>query len=142
MNDESAPKPDGKLHDSIEQNTNTTIDQETQDMLNKPSNTSATELTAEDQAFLDNLMEKISSGEINPMQPSTIMNEEVYQSLSGENKAKSDLFVNSSLFVIRKINEFNQSDFSNESDMMINMIQELRLKKETLEKEIGDVLKI
>lgn len=142
MNDDSSPQSDNKMTDSISAHSGANIDAKTQDMLNTPANTSTTSLSDDDKKFLEDLDKKIESGDIDLLKPSSIMNEEVYESLTGENKAKADMFVNSSLFVMRQIHEFYKSDYANESDMMINMVQELRHKKETLEQDIGDILKI
>jgi len=127
---------------TIEANAGKDIDPDTQDMLNKPFSADGTTLSEEDNALIQDIVSKVDSGEINLYQPSSVINQEVYDGLSGEDKAKTDLFLNATLFVMRQIHAFNASEHSNDSDMMINMVQELRLKKETLETEVGDVLKI
>ena len=127
---------------SIEKNSGKDIDAKTQSMLNTPFSSEGSTMSAEDKAFVEDIVSKVDAGEMNLHSPSTIMNQDIYDKLSGENQAKSDLFVNSTLFVLRQIYDFYKSDLDNNSDMMINMVQELRHKKETLENEIGDVLKI
>lgn len=144
MNDEAQTPSEGqkKFQKSISDNSGKSIDDNTQDMLNKPFSDTSTALSAEDQAFLDDLIKKVDAGEIQLHTPSSIINQEVYDKLTGEDQAKTDLFINSTLFVIRQVNDFYHSEHDNDSDMMISMVKELRYKKETLENEIGDVLKI
>jgi len=127
---------------TIQQFQNDTIDEQTQSALNQPFSNPQTSLSDDDKSFLENLIKRIESGEINLHSPSSILNQEVYDQLPGDKKSQADLFLNSTLFVIRQAYDFYQSSFDNNSDMMINMVQELRMKKETLEKELGDVLKI
>lgn len=121
---------------------NTQIDQSTQTMLNKPWSDEKTSLSTEDKTFLDALIKNIENGEIKLHTPSSIINQTVYDQLSGANKAKTELWINATIALIRQVNDFYHSEFDNNSDMMISMVKELRAKKETLEKEIGDVLKI
>ena len=131
-----------KFQQSIAEHGGEEIAADTQDRLNKPFSDSSTSLDEADKAFLDDLMGKIDSGDINLLSPSSILNESVYEGLPGEDKVKADLFIQSILFVLRQIHDFYASENSNDSDMMISMVKELRLKKETLENEVGDVLKI
>lgn len=138
--DQSAQKR--KFEQTIEALQGTTIDEKTQSELNQPYSNPQTALSEEDKAFLENLIKKIESKEILLHTPNSILNEAVYDSLASDKKTQADLFINSTLFVIRQVYDFYQSSFDNNSDMMISMVQELRLKIETLEKELGDVLKI
>jgi len=145
--DPNAPPPEmtpgqKKFQAAIQSGQDTEISEETQGMLNKPFSDSSTSLSEEDKTFLDNLIKKVESEEIKLLSPSSILNEEVYNSLYGEKQAQADMFINSTLFVIRQVFDFYKSDHPNDSDMMISMVQELRHKKETLEQELGDVLKI
>lgn len=146
MNDDQNPQElsegQKQFQESIAKNAGKDIDPSTQEELNKPFSSGSTQLSNEDQAFLDDLIGKINNGEIELHKPSSILNQDIYDGLSGEDQAKTDFFLNSTLFVIRQVNDFYQSDYDNNSDMMINMVHELRLKKETLENEVGDVLKI
>lgn len=127
---------------AIQQNAGKEISQSTQDMLNKPWSQDTTALSTEDKAFLDDLIAKINDGSIKLLTPSSILNQEAYDQLSPEKKSTADIWINATLANIRQIHDFYNNPYSNDSDMMIAMVQELRLKKETLEKEIGDVLKI
>jgi hypothetical protein len=131
-----------KFEETIQQHQDTPIDEQTQSRLNQPFSNASSSLSADDKAFLENLIKRVESGEIELHTPGTIMNQEVYDQLPSAKKAEADLFVNSTLFVIRQVYDFYHSDFENNSDMMQNMVQELRMKKEMLEKDMGDVLKI
>ena len=131
-----------KLKQALSQHQDTEIDQKTQAALNTPFNDPMTSHTAENKAFLENLIQKINSGEINLLSPSSIIDQDIYSSLSSDKKAKADLFVNNTLFAIRRVYDFYNNPFSNESDMMIQMVIELRQKIDTLEQELGNVLKI
>jgi hypothetical protein len=141
MNDDKSP-PSNQFEKTIQQYQGAKINQETQTELNQPFSAAKTALQTEDKDFLENLIKKIESKEVLLHTPSSILNEAVYDALPGEKKVQADLFINSTLFVIRQVYDFYQSSFDNNSDMMINMVQELRMKKEMLEKEMGDVLKI
>lgn len=121
---------------------NTKIDEATQTMLNKPWSDASTSLSSDDKSFLEMLVKHIESGEIKLHTPSSIINQTTYDQLNGEQKAKTELWINATIALIRQVNDFYHSEFNNNSDMMISMVKELRAKKETLEKEIGDVLKI
>ncbi|MDP3975440.1 MAG: hypothetical protein Q8P95_00830 [bacterium] len=136
------PFSSSKLAKSIQEHAGTEIDKKTQETVNKPWSDSATSLSAEDKQFLEEVMKKIEVGEINLLQPGTIINQAVYAELEGKQQSQADLFINSALFLLRQIYDFYHSAHDNDSDMMIDMVKELRLKKEALEKEMGDVLKI
>ena len=142
MTDDQIPPDKKQFEQTIKANQNATIDEKTQSELNQPYSNSQTALSPEDKAFLETLIKRIESGEINVHTPSSILNQEVYDQLPSDKKSQADLFLNSTLFVIRQVYDFHQSEHDNNSDMMINMVQELRMKKEMLEKELGDVLKI
>ena len=141
--DQQPPKGDKQSYEEkIKSLQESKIDESTQSMLNKPWSDSKTSLSKEDMAFLDSLIKKIESEEIKLHTPSSIINQAVYDQLSGENKAKTEIWIGATIALIRQLNDFYHSAFDNNSDMMISMVKELRMKKETLEKEIGDVLKI
>jgi flagellum-specific peptidoglycan hydrolase FlgJ len=131
-----------QYHQELEKHAKSEVNSQTQRDINTPLADDGSKLSAEDEAFLKDIVEKVDNKQINPLTPSTILNQAIYDELSGEEQAKTDLFVQSSLFVIRKIYDYYKSEHTNDSYMMQNMIHELRVKKETLEQEIGDVLKI
>mgnify|MGYP001618987402 CR=1 FL=1 len=126
----------------IAENAEKLIDAETQQMLNTPWSDPKTALSHEDKAFLETLVKQIESGSIDLLKPSSIIHEPVFDKLSAEKKSQATLWVNAMLALIRQVYDFYKNPFDNNSDMMISMMRELRLKKEMLEKEIGDVLKI
>jgi len=139
----NSPKGDQKkFEETIQQHQNAAIDSQTQSRINQPFSKANSSLSAENKAFLENLIKRVESGEIELHTPSTIMNESVYEKLPNNKKTEADLFVNSTLFVIRQVYDFYRASHNTDSEMMQSMVQELRLKKETLEKDMGDVLKI
>jgi len=142
MADQNPTSGGQSFQQAIEQNAGKDLEKGTQDGLNTPWSDPKTSLSPEDKAFMEDLVNKINSGVINVYQASTILNQSVYDQLSPENKAKTDIWLQATLANIRRIKDFYDNPHDNNSDMMIDMIKELRLKKETLEKEIGDVLKI
>lgn len=131
-----------KFEETLQQHQNAAIDSQAQSRINQPFSQASSSLSAEDKAFLENLIKRVQGGEIELHTPSTIMNESVYEKLPGNKKVEADLFVNSTLFVIRQVYDFYHSEHNNDSEMMQNMVRELRMKKEMLEKDMGDVLKI
>lgn len=131
-----------KLQEAIQQHTGKTIDPKTQQTLNTPKSDETSKLSLQDKSFLENLIGKVKSGEINLLQPSSVINQQVYEKLDGPHKAKTEQFIAATLFTLRQIVDFYNNPHSNDSYQMLNLLQGFRFKKETLEKEIGDVLKI
>lgn len=142
------PKPPPKkstasdFHTVLQQNLKANLDPKIVADLNKPWSNPKTALSAEDKAFLEDLVNKIKTNEINPLKPSSILNQSVYDSLPGDKKARADIWINATLALIRQIYDFYNNPFDNNSDMMIDMVRDLRNRKEKLESELGDVLKI
>ncbi len=130
------------FHDAIQKNQGKAISEKTQTMLNAPWSDPTTSLSKDDKAFLDDLIHKIEDGDIQLHMPSSILHHKVYDKLPSQTQAKVDLWIQATLAAIRRVHDFYHNPYDNNSDMMIAMVRELRLKKEMLEKEFGDVLKI
>jgi hypothetical protein len=126
----------------LQKNLNANLDPKIVADLNKPWSDPKTALSAEDKAFLELLVKHIESGVIDPLKPSSILNQAVYDSLPGPKKARADIWVNATLALIRQVYDFFKNPYDNNSDMMIDMVRDLRSRKEKLEAELGDVLKI
>lgn len=126
----------------LQQNLNAKLDPKMVADLNKPWSDPKTALSSEDKAFLELLVKHIKSGEINPMKPSSILNQAVYDKLPGDKKARTDIWINATLALVRQIYDFYNNPFDNNSDMMIDMVRDLHGRKKKLETELGDVLKI
>jgi hypothetical protein len=127
-------------HEELQKHVGDEVDPETQKDINKPLADQGSKLSGEDEAFLKDIIQKIDSGQIDLYKPASILNQDIYDGLSAENQARTDLFIQTTLGVLRQIYNFDKSEHPNDSYMMQNMIHELRVKKETLENEIGDVL--
>lgn len=126
----------------LKQFQNTAVDPKKAVDLSKPWSDPKTALSEEDKNFLEDLMKKIKASDIKLHVPSSILHQAVYEKLSDSDKAKADIWIQATLARIRQIADFYDNPYDNNSDMMIDMLKDLRLKKETLEKELGDILKI
>lgn len=111
-----------------------------QALLNKPIAIQKTELKIEesDRAFLQDIISKVDSGQIKLFTPSTLLNNQVYDQLSPELKAKADYDI---LIVISKIRQIKKLWDSGEKNsyQIFNLVHSLRLAKENLETQQGDV---
>lgn len=126
------------LKDAIKKHGNTEIKPDTQMMLNKPV---AEKMGEVDKAFLNDVMSKAESGEINLYTPQSLINADIYENLKPEQEQKVDITLQNLLFELRQIKSLYDAG-ERENMQMANMIQDVRIKKENLEKEVGDVLKI
>ncbi|MDP2691703.1 MAG: hypothetical protein U1C97_00660 [Candidatus Gracilibacteria bacterium] len=141
QDDQNSPSS-SDFEKKIKQYQETPIDKKTQTELNQPFRSGTRTLNKEDKSFLDNLIKHIESKDIDLYKPNSILNQEVYNQLNGEKKAQADTFANATLALIRQVNSLYQSDHSNDSEMMINMVRDLRMRTEKLENKLGNVLKI
>ena len=119
-----------------------TIDPKTQQMLSTPWSDPKTALNAEEKAFLENLIARVTSGDINLLSPGSILNAEVFDKLPSEKKSQAEVFVNATLALIRRVHDFYHNPFDNNSDMMIDMVKDLMGRVRKLEGNLGDVLKL
>lgn len=134
--------PDDSFFKTVKKFQGKNIDAKVQADLSKPWSDSKTALSQEDKNFLEELMKKIKSGDIKLHIPSSIVHQTVYEKLSDKDKAKADVWINATLARVRQVSDFYDNPYDNNSDMMIDMVRDLRSRKELLEKELGDVLKI
>lgn len=113
---------------------------EIQAILNKPIEIQKTELKIEeaDRQFLKDIVAKVDSGQIQLFTPSTLLNNAVYDSLSPQLKAKADYDI---LIVISKIRQIKKLWDTGEKNsyQIFNLVHSLRLAKENLETQQGDV---
>ena len=117
---------------------NAAISDEAQQIVNNPIE-DPTGLDDDDQAFVNMLVSLVDEGKINLHQPSTLLNQEVYDGLNDEKKGKVDQQAFNMLSTVREIYNYNKSAFTNNSYQFQNMVRKLRLQKEETEGEIGDV---
>ncbi len=85
--------------------------------------------------FLRKVLGLIADGSINPDEPSTFLNDEVYESLDPEWRKKTDLAVVNMSHLLRLIKGFHESkETPDESPQLQTMIEELWQMKERIEK--------
>lgn len=116
---------------------NIDIDPKTQDELNKPLEVSE-KFDAEDEKFLEMLLQKIKSGEIELYTPDTLVNHEVYDKLDEKARGKADFDAVNLLGSIREINNLCNSGYKDTFQTQ-NMVHRIRITKERLEKIAGDI---
>lgn len=113
------------------------IDPKTQKKLNEPL-AKPSGFSQEDLSFLDLVMSKTEKGEINLMQPNSLINHAVYDNLSHEQQGKVDFDAFNIATTLRNIrdlwNVYKQPTFQIE-----NMVHQIRITKERLEEISGDV---
>ncbi len=88
--------------------------------------------------FLDDVVAKINDGKINLFSPSSLLNQEVYQKLSEQVQGKIDMDAVNLLAKLRDMKglyDLGQTD----SYQMENLAENVRLIKERIEAEAGDV---
>jgi len=113
------------------------IDPEIQKMLNQPP-VNPQGLSAEDQAFLNLVVDKVDRKEINLLSPSTLINHAVYDKLPQESQGKVDFDAVNLASTLRNI--YGLWKATNQATYQIeNMVRQVRLTKERLEQISGDV---
>jgi len=88
--------------------------------------------------FLDDVVSKISGGKIDLLKPSSLINQEVYQRLPANVQGQADMNAVNLLARLREIKslyDLNRID----SYQMKNLVEYVRLAKEMLENEAGDI---
>jgi hypothetical protein len=118
---------------------NQDISEDVQGMLNQPQ--SGGQMSDEDRKFLDNLMALVEAGTINLYQPSTLLNNAVYDQLPPEGQAKADQNAVLMLSKIRQIVDLEKAPMDT-NYQEINLVSALRLNKERVEEFSGDVFVI
>lgn len=115
----------------------TQIDPQTQKKLNDPL-VNPKGLSTEDQNFLNLVVSKVEKGEINLMQPSSLINHAIYDQLPEDKQGKVDFDAMNLLTTLRNIYDlwkmYQQPTFQIE-----NLVHQVRLTKERLEEISGDV---
>lgn len=91
-----------------------------------------------DLAFLNTVIDLINKGTINLYNPSTLINRQVYDLLPTEKRGKVDFEAVNLLSAIREIKNLNDNGFG-QTYQMSNLVQRIRVTKERLENEGGDL---
>ncbi|MFC1655955.1 hypothetical protein ACFL3C_03735 [Patescibacteria group bacterium] len=113
------------------------IDENVQQMINQPQ-ADPTGVDDADKEFMKLVMKLIEDGAIDLYRPETLMNKEVYDSLDEANKGKADTNAVPLLGDIRNIKKLYEAG-DRESYQIQNLIHRVRLTKERLENECGNV---
>lgn len=116
---------------------NLQIDPQTQKKLNEPL-IKNTGLSLEDQTFLNLVLKKLEKGEINLMQPSSLINHGVYDKLSPEKQGKVDFDAVNLAITLRNIVDLWKY-YQKPTYQIENLVHQVRIMKERLEDISGDV---
>jgi len=113
---------------------------EVQYILNKPIKIQPKLYKADpkDKSFLKDIIAKVDSGQIQLFTPSTLLNNEVYNQLPAEMKAKAYYDILTLLSKIRQVKKLWDAG-EKDSYQILNLVHSLRLTKESLESAEGDV---
>ena len=114
------------------------IDEATQRNLNTPLQDSTGRLDGKDQEFLNLIISLIDDKKIDLYQPSTLINNAVYDKLDEQEQGKVDLEAMNMLTAIREIKGLYDNGYK-ETFQMENIVHRLRITKERLEEVSGDV---
>lgn len=122
------------------------VDSSTQQIVNKPP-VDPTGFNDGDQEFIQSVMTRVYSGEINLMMPSSLLNESVYEAASEEAQGKADSYaVNfcSKLRDIKGLMEMSGGDtlYVEPTYQVQLLIKDLKYRKEEFEKQYGDLFVI
>ena len=110
---------------------------EAQKLLNTPL-VMAQPMNDQDQQFLNTIIGLVNSGKINLYGPSTLINHNVYDKLSSDKQGKVDFEAINLLGAIREIKDLNDHGFG-QTFQINNLVERLRMTKERLESEGGDL---
>lgn len=114
-----------------------------QQMLNQPLRIKPRTYRADpkDKAFLKEIIARVEDGTVKLFTPSSLLNDEVYQRLSPELRAKADYDI---LLLLHKIRQIKQlyDQGARDSYQILNLVNSLRLTKESLESQQGDIFVI
>lgn len=124
------------MDNSITQN-QSPLSAEAQKLLNTPL-VMAQPMSAQDQQFLNMIVDLVNSGKINLYGPSTLINQVVYSKLPSEKQGQVDLEAINLLGAIREIKDLNDHGFG-QTFQINNLVERLRMTKERLESKGGDL---
>lgn len=116
------------------------IDPQTQQNLNNPL-VNPQGLSAEDQAFLNMVVDKVERKEINLMIPSSLINKTVYDQLTEDKQGKVDFDAVNLATTLRNIYELWKA-YQTATFQIQNLVHQVRITKERLEEISGDVFVI
>lgn len=122
-----------------DENQQTTVfkDPQTQALLNTPLEKQGG-LSAENEAFLDVVLGFVAEGRINLYQPSTLLNEPVYDLLDQEKQGRADMEAMNLLTSIREIKGLCDAGFR-QTFQVENLVSRFKMSKERVEELGGDI---
>lgn len=112
-------------------------DENVQKELNAPI-ADPTGVSAEDQAFLDLIVQMLNDGKIDAYKPSCLFNDDVYDKLDTKRQGAVDMASVNMLSAIRNIKDLYDNGFK-DSFQIQNLVHQLRVKKEAFEDTDGDL---
>lgn len=116
---------------------NSQINEKTQEMINTPM-VDDTGVDEKDQAFIEMVLKMVEEGKINLFTPETLLNRPVYEKLDYKAQGTADVNAISLLADLRQIKKLKEQGFD-KSYQIQNLIHHVRVTKERLEKECGDI---
>lgn len=116
---------------------NLPIADDIQKMINQPL-VDPTGLDPADEAFLNDVLAKFESGQIKPHSPSSLLNEPAYEKLDDVKKSRADQKAFNILTTLRRIHDLWLAH-PIVTFQLQNEIHTIRLIKENLEDELGNV---
>lgn len=117
------------------QQTSVFKDDQTQKELNAPLKY---EGSSQNKDFLEKLVNLMNEGKIEVYKPDTLMNHEVYDKLDQSAKGKADYEAMNLLHVIREIKGLYDAGYK-DTYQIDNLVEKLRITKERLEMQGGDI---
>ena len=111
------------------------VDAQTQKQLNEPLKYNG---SSQNKDFLEMLVKLINEGKIQIYKPDTLINHEVYDKLDQTAQGKADYEAVNMLMVIREIKGLYDAGYK-ETYQIDNLVERLRVSKERLEVQGGDL---
>jgi len=115
---------------------NQDIHEETQKMINTDMKTD--DYAPADQEFVDLILQLVEAGTIQLYQPSSLINHQVYDTLSDEAKGLADLNAMNILAKLRQIVEQSKI-YEHPTFQLKSLVASVRQNKERLEEHSGDI---
>ncbi|QQR83861.1 hypothetical protein IPJ72_01480 [Candidatus Peregrinibacteria bacterium] len=125
------------MDDLIKKYENHQVDEKTQQMLNQAA-TDDTGFNEGHEEFLKKLIEQLKSGQVNPLEPTSLYNHAVYDQLSEEDQEKADLTAVNLVSIIRQIEKLWALD-QKATFQIQNLVETVFQMKSKFEQEYGDV---
>lgn len=111
------------------------VDAQTQKQLNEPLKYNG---SSQNKDFLEMLVKLINEGKIQVYKPDTLINHDVYDKLDQTAQGKTDYEAVNMLMIIREIKGLYDAGYK-DTYQIDNLVEELRVSKERLEVQGGDL---